>query len=400
MKLSDAWPTGARESNEGKGAPRTSVAELVDGQAVTSSFVCAERDVRTTKNGGTMVNLTLLDATGQVKGVHFDPSDEVVATLAPGSVVMVQGRYRIDAKWGPQLVVSQMRVIGEGEYDPAALVPVSPVGVDELRARLAALVAGVREPHVRQMLELAFDPGREPGATFAVAPAAVKNHHAYRHGLLEHSVVVGEVAAAVADRLPTVDRDLVLAGALLHDVGKIVSYSSDPFAPGFTDAGRLQGEIVLGHEIVRGLIAKVDGFPDELSSRLRHIIVAHHGEKEKGSPVVPMTREAIVVHFCDDMTARVAAADDAERAAPGGDRWSAFSRMLEAFVYLGDERTTTPGEAAQDDRGQDPDDTATSAAGDAPPVAAGPEDLDETADAAAAAEDPPEDGRLPFDDAT
>ena len=151
-------------------------------------------------------------------------------------------------------------------------------------------------------------------------------------------MVVGEVAAAVADRLPTVDRDLVLAGALLHDVGKIVSYSSDPFAPGFTDAGRLQGEIVLGHEIVRGLIAEVDGFPDELSSRLRHIIVAHHGEKEKGSPVVPMTREAIVVHYCDDMTARVAAADDAERAAAAGDRWSAFSRMLEAFVYLGDER--------------------------------------------------------------
>lgn len=398
MKLSDAWPEAGRGMNDSTGEPRTSVAELADGQTVTSYFVCSERDVRTTKNGGTMVNLTLLDATGQVKGVHFDPSDEVVATLAPGSVVKVQGRYRIDPKWGPQLVVSQLRVIGEGEYDPAALVPVSPIGVDELRARLAALVAGVREPHVRQMLELAFDPNREPGATFAVAPAAVKNHHAYRHGLLEHSVVVGEVAAAVADRLPTVDRDLVLAGALLHDVGKIVSYSSDPFAPGFTDAGRLQGEIVLGHEIVRGLIAEVDGFPEELSSRLRHIIVAHHGEKEKGSPVVPMTREAIVVHFCDDMTARVAAADDAERAAPDGDRWSAFSRMLEAFVYLGDERTT-PGEAAQDGSRPDQDDTVTSA-DDAPPVAAAPEALDETRAVATAPEDPPADGRLPFDDAT
>jgi len=346
MKLSDAWPTGARESSDSEETPRTSVADLTDGQTVTSYFVCAERDVRTTKNGGTMVNLTLLDASGQVKGVHFDPSEEVVATLAPGRVVKVHGRYRIDPKWGPQLVVDRLRTLDDGEYDAAALVPVSPIGVDELHARLAALVAGVREPHVRQMLELAFEPGREPGATFAVAPAAVKNHHAYRHGLLEHSVVVGEVAAAVADRLPTVDRDLVVAGGLLHDIGKIVSYSTDPFAPGFTDAGRLHGEIVLGHEIVRGLIDEVEGFPAELSSRLRHVIVAHHGEKEKGSPVVPMTREAVVVHYCDDMTARIAAIDDAERAASAGDRWSAFSRMLDAFVYLGD---GAPADAAPGD---------------------------------------------------
>ena len=336
MKLSDAWPDTGRDTKDTTGEPRTSVADLVDGQPVTSYFVCSERDVRTTKNGGTMVNLTLLDATGQVKGVHFDPSDEIAATLAPGSVVKVQGRYRIDPKWGPQFVVSQMRVMGDGEYDAAALVPVSPVGLDELRARLTALIAGVAEPHVRALLERAFDPGREPGATFVVAPAAVRHHHAYRHGLFEHSVIVAEVAGAVAQGLPTVDSDLVVAGALLHDIGKVVSYSSDPFAPGFTDAGRLHGEIVLGHDIVRGLVGEIDGFPDELSSRLRHIIVAHHGEKEKGSPVVPMTREAIVVHYCDDMTARVAAVDDAERDTARGDRWSPFSRMLETFVYVGE----------------------------------------------------------------
>jgi len=336
MKLSDAWPEAGKSGNDPTGEPKIYVSDLVDGEVVASYFVCSERDVRTTKNGGTMVNLTLLDATGQVKGVHFDPSEEVVAALAPGTVVKVRGRYRVDPKWGPQLVVDRLRALGEGEYDAAALVPVSPVGVDELRSRLTALVESVAEPHVRALLERAFDPDREPGATFVVAPAAVRHHHAYRHGLFEHSVVVAEVAAGVAERLPTVDRDLVVAGALLHDIGKVVSYSSDPFAPGFTDAGRLHGEIVLGHDMVRGLAGEVDGFPDELSSRLRHIIVAHHGEKEKGSPVVPMTREAIVVHYCDDMTARVSAVDDAERETVPGDRWSAFSRMLETFVYVGE----------------------------------------------------------------
>jgi 3'-5' exoribonuclease len=386
MKLKDAWPDAAGGPGAEAPVEKTFVADLVDGQTVTSYFVCPERDVRTTKNGGTMVNLTLLDATGQVKGVHFDPSDDVLDTLAPGTVVKVRGRYRVDPKWGPQLVVDRLRVMDDGEYDAATLVPVSPVPVGELHERLAALVAGVREPHVRQMLEHAVDPGREPGATFAVAPAAVRNHHAYRHGLLEHSVVVAEVAGAVADRLQTVDRDLVVAGALLHDVGKIVSYSTDPLAPGFTDAGRLQGEIVLGHEIVRGLIVEVDGFPAELSSRLRHIIVAHHGEKEKGSPVVPMTREAIVVHFCDDMTARVAAADDAERAAKGGERWSGFSRMLDAFVYLGDGRA--------DEDGRD------STAGDPAPSGAAPDEAapEEAAPEGAVDGAPSDTGRLPFGD--
>lgn len=336
MRLSDAWPEAPGDAGREAPDEKTYAADLVDGQTVTSYFVCPERDVRTTKNGGTMVNLTLLDSSGQVKAVHFEPSDEVLDTLAPGRVVKVRGRYKIDPKWGAQLVVDRLRVLEEGDYDPATLIPVSPIGIDELRERLEALVVAVAGPHMRRMLERAFDPQREPGRTFAVVPAAVRNHHAYRHGLLEHSVVVAEVAAAVAERLPTVDHDLVVAGALLHDVGKVASYSSDPFAPGFTDAGRLHGEIVLGHEIVRGLIAEVEGFPGELSARLRHIIVAHHGEKEKGSPVVPMTREAIVVHFCDDMTARVAAADDAQRAASAGDRWTAFSRMLEAFVYVGD----------------------------------------------------------------
>ena len=348
MKLSDVWPEATRDASDPEGGPKTYVSDLVDGETVTSYFVCSEREVRTTKNGGTMVNLTLLDATGQVKGVHFDPSEEAVAALAPGRVVKVRGRYRIDPKWGPQLVVDRLRVLEDGEYDAAALVPVSPVTVDELRARLEALIESVVEPRVGAMLERAFDPAREPGATFVVAPAAVRNHHAYRHGLFEHSVVVAEVAAAVADRLPTVDRDLVVAGALLHDIGKVVSYSSDPFAPGFTDVGRLHGEIVLGHEMVRGLIDETVGFPAELSTRLRHIIVAHHGEKEKGSPVVPMTREAIIVHYCDDMTARVAAVDDAERATAAGDRWSAFSRMLETFVYVG-EGASASGDATGDD---------------------------------------------------
>ena len=114
---------------------------------------------------------------------------------------------------------------------------------------------------MRALLERAFDGSREPGATFAVAPAAVRNHHAYRHGLLEHSLIVAEAAAGVASRFDSVDRDLVVAGALLHDIGKTLAYTSDGLAPQMTDEGRLHGEIVMGHDMVRELIEEDRGLP-------------------------------------------------------------------------------------------------------------------------------------------
>ena len=323
------------------------VADLPEGKTVRSYFLCATREVRTTAQGTRMITLTLRDASGEVKAVHFDPADDVADALAPGRVVKVQGVYSVNPRFGPQFKVERLRIMEPGEYDEATLVAVSPVGRDELAERLAALVDSVAEPALRALLELALDGSREPGATFAVAPAAVRNHHAYRHGLLEHSLVVAEVAAGAAARLPGVDRDLVVAGGLLHDIGKTLAYSSDPFAPGITDVGRLHGEIVLGHDIVKGLVAELPGFPPELDRRLRHVLIAHHGEREKGSPAVPMTPEAVIVHYCDDMTARVAAIEAAERATRAGERWTAWVNMIDAPAYLGDGGVT--GEPAGDE---------------------------------------------------
>ena len=206
--------------------------------------------------------------------------------------------------------------------------------LDELERRSAALIASVRSPSLHALLERALDPSAEPGATFFIVPAAVRNHHAYRHGLLEHSLIVAEVAGAVAERFDTVNRDLTVAGALLHDIGKVRSYSADPMAPGFTDAGRLHGEIVIGHDIVRGLIDEIPGFPDEMAAQLRHIVISHHGEREKGSPVVPATREAVIVHFCDDMTARLAAIDEIAGRTAADTRWSGWVNMLDGLTYL------------------------------------------------------------------
>jgi 3'-5' exoribonuclease len=314
--------------------PRVPIAELESGQAVDTYFTCSEKTTATDRNGKTYLRLKLRDASGEVSCIHFDPSEEALAVSA-GDVVVAAGTYSVHPQYGPQIQVRRLRLAEPDEYDAADLVPVSPVGTAELGERLHALIDSVDEPHLRALLERAFDGTQEPGATFVVAPAAVRNHHAYRHGLLEHSLIVAETAGGVAARFVSVDRDLVVAGGLLHDIGKIEAYTTDGMAPLMTDAGRLHGEIVIGHDLVRGLIDHTPGFPPELSKRLRHIIVSHHGMREKGSPVVPMTREAIIVHYCDDMTARIGAVDDAERATAAAESWSSRIFMIDAPAYFG-----------------------------------------------------------------
>ena len=320
------------------------VTQLPEGREVTTYFLCTDKEPATDRNGKSYLRLKLRDASGEVKAIHFDADEQVVAALTNGDVVKVSGTYSVSPKYGPQFQVRRLRILEPGEYDVSALVPVSPVPAGELERRLSALIGSVRSPSLRALLERALDPSREPGATFAIVPAAVRNHHAYRHGLLEHSLTVAEVAAGVAERLPSVNRDLTVAGALLHDIGKVRSYSADPMAPGFTDAGRLHGEIVIGHDLVRELIDEQPGFPPEVAVQLRHIIISHHGEREKGSPVVPATREAIVVHFCDDMTARVGAVDEIAARTAEGERWSAWVSMLDGYSYLASASEDATGE--------------------------------------------------------
>lgn len=319
------------------------VADLCGDCRIATYFVCETKEVATTRDGRAFLKLVLRDASGDVKALHFDPSDDMIEDLCAGDVVKVVGNYTVSPQYGPQIKIQQLATLEEGDYDAAALVAVSPVPREALERRLGELIAVVRRPWLRELLARALDPGAEPGATYRVAPAAVRHHHAYLHGLLEHSVVVAEVALSVARRTPTADRDMVVTGALLHDLGKTLAYSTDPFRPGLTDKGRLQGEIVLGQSMVADLLRELAGAPDEGITRLLHIIVSHHGEREKGSPAPPMTREAVIVHYCDDMTARLAAFDEAEAGTPASEKWTSFNRMMETMLFLG-----AAGAAAED----------------------------------------------------
>jgi len=203
-----------------------------------------------------------------------------------------------------------------------------------MEADLRDLLATIQSPHLRALLAEVFGESAETWRRFRDAPAAKRYHQAYRHGLLEHSLSVAQAVSAISATFPGIDRDVAVSGALLHDIGKLDAYTADPPAIDMTDAGKLQGEIALGYYHVRRVIEDLPGFPAELAAAVLHIILSHHGALEHGSPVVPCTREATLVHMIDNLGGRLGSFDRLEKELPDGSRWSAYDRALGAGAYF------------------------------------------------------------------
>jgi 3'-5' exoribonuclease len=204
---------------------------------------------------------------------------------------------------------------------------------DRLEAELRELLATIREPFLSALLERFFGAGSPAWERFRDAPAAKTFHHAYRHGLLEHCVLVAQGVSAISATFPGIDRDIAVTGALLHDIGKVEAYTAEPHD--LSDLGRLQGEIALGYYRVRREIEELAGFPHDLAQAVLHIILSHHGTLEHGSPVRPCTREATLVHFVDNLGGRLGSFDRLERELPEGATWSGFDRALGAGAFFG-----------------------------------------------------------------
>jgi 3'-5' exoribonuclease len=202
---------------------------------------------------------------------------------------------------------------------------------------LRELLTTVQNPHLRALLEAVMGREAVTWPAFRDAPAAKRYHQAYRHGLLEHSLTVAQSVSAIAATFPGIDRDVAVTGALLHDIGKLEAYTpaGEEGEIDFTDAGRLQGEIALGYYRVRRLVEDLPGFPRELATAVLHIILSHHGALEHGSPVVPCTREATLVHMIDNLGGRLGSFDRLEKELPVGSRWSGYDRALGGGAYFG-----------------------------------------------------------------
>jgi 3'-5' exoribonuclease len=315
-------------------AGRAFVRDFEEGDQIAAVFAVRERSRLSRKNGEDFVKLIVADRTGGLEAVAWDEVDACFECSAPGAIVYIEGRFEVHPQYGSKITIKRIRSAEENEYEQTDLVQGSPIPVDRLEEDLRALLDTIQNPQLRQLLDLFFAPESRIWARFKVAPAAKFYHQAYAHGLLEHSLSVAEAVSAAASAFPGIDRDVAVTGALLHDIGKTQAYNSDPLAIDLTDAGRLQGEIPLGYYLVRRAIESIDGFDPELGQAIVHIVLSHHGQLEHGSPVVPATREATLVHMIDNLGGKLGSFDRIERELPEGESWSKFDRGIGSGAYF------------------------------------------------------------------
>jgi 3'-5' exoribonuclease len=252
-----------------------------------------------------------------------------------GEVLWVRGRFRVHPRYGPQIDLRDLRAAAPEEFSPDALLDGPPRSAAQMEADLRELIATVQCPHLRGLLEHFLAPDSPVWPLYRDAPAAKRFHQAYRHGLLEHSLSVAQAVSAISATFPGIDRDVAVTGALLHDIGKLEAYTADPRAIDMTDAGRLQGEIPLGYYRVRRAMEQAPGFPADLAQAVGHIILSHHGSLEHGSPVVPCTREATLVHMVDNLGGRLGSFDRLQKELAPGSRWSPFDRAIGSGAFFG-----------------------------------------------------------------
>jgi 3'-5' exoribonuclease len=310
------------------------VRDLQHGFDLDQVLLVREADRRQRRDGGEFLKLVLGDRTGGVPAMVWDDIAQALELCRAGSPVHVVGRYEVHQRWGAQITILKLRPALAGTYDPAELHDGPPRRVDHMEADFRELLATVQDPHLRRLLDTFFGEGSETWALYRIAPAAKRYHQAYLHGLLEHCLTVAQAVSAISATFPGIDRDVAVTGALLHDIGKLEAYTDDPQNIDLTDAGRLLGEIPLGYYRIRRAIEDIEGFPAELAQAVGHIILSHHGTLEHGSPVVPCTREATLVHMIDNLGGRLGSFDRIEKELAPGACWSGFDRAIGGSAFF------------------------------------------------------------------
>ncbi len=309
--------------------------ELTDGADVDQVLLVREVERRPRRDGGDYLRLSLADRTGAIACMIWEGLAEALEIARPGAPVRVSGRYTVHPRFGPQINLRNMEEASPGSYALEDLRDGPLHTAEQMESELRELLATIRRPALQTLLEQVFGERAKLWAAYRVAPAAKHYHQAYMHGLLEHCLGVAQAVNAASATFPGVDREVAVTGALLHDIGKLEAYSSDPASIDLTDEGRLQGEIALGYYRIRRMIEDIEGFPAELAQAVLHIVLSHHGSLEHGSPVVPCTREATLVHMIDNLGGRLGSFDRLEKSLAPGSRWSRFDRALETSAYFG-----------------------------------------------------------------
>jgi 3'-5' exoribonuclease len=301
------------------------VVDLRVGERVDTTFLLRRCDLRTRQGGEPYLALQLGDKSGNVPGRMWDNAAAAAGTVCEGDYVRVVGAVET---WqsSPQIKVERLEPADRSQIDAADYLPVSSRDRDEMYDELLRIVGTVENPHLRELLTATFaDPA--VADTFRRAPGGVVLHHAYVGGLLEHTLSVVGLAMRVAEHYPALDRDLLVTGACLHDLGKIWELAYEQ-AFDYTEEGRLVGHLLLESNWLATRMDAIDGFPAPLRHHVLHLLASHHGIHEHGAPVMPATPEALALHYVDDLDSKMGAMDAAIAEAAASGATTVYSRSL------------------------------------------------------------------------
>jgi len=306
------------------------IANLPRDGVVTFLALVREKELKPKRNGGVYLHLVLADRTGELDAKAWECPQETAALFERDDIVKVRGTVELYND-RPQLIVQRIRRCEDGEFQEADFCPASARDPEEMFAELRSFVESVVDGNLRSLL-ISILEDADVGAPFKVAPAAMRVHHAFRSGLLEHTVSLCGLTEAIVRQYPRLNRDLLIAGAILHDIGKVEELEVSRRL-GYTTRGQLVGHVVLGLEILERHTARLQGFPVELKSVLQHLIVSHHGELDKGALKQPMLPEALAVSIMDLLDARLEQAWTLIDQAPEEEEWTIYVPSLGRQLY-------------------------------------------------------------------
>ena len=314
--------------------PITQISSFKEGASIQGFYLCVEKHLRHTRAGDLYLDLILRDNSGTVPAKIWDKVDEFNEKFSAGNPVAIKGNIE-SFKDRLQLVIKKINIAsvknyGRYGFDPSLIVPTSPYNPNKMWKRVVQIIGKMKNPFLKKVVSNIF---REHKDKLLIHPASVMMHHNYRSGFLEHILSMAKIAEKLTP-LYKLDQDLVMAGVLLHDIGKLTEISSSLEAE-YTDEGNFIGHIVIGRDMVREASGKIKGFPKILQQQLEHIILSHQGKFEWQSPKQPSFEEALLVHFIDNLDAKMNLMKLALEEDQQDGKWTDRKNIFRTALYKG-----------------------------------------------------------------
>ena len=304
------------------------IKDYKDGDRVFDIYLCKHKQSAVTKNGKPYENVILQDKTGTIDAKIWEPNNPGISEFDVFDYIEVYGEVT-NFQGALQVSVKRVRVCGEDEYNPGDYLPVSSKDINQMYKELKDYIASIKSTYLKQLLESLFVNDEDFKKRFCQSSAAKSVHHGFVGGLLEHTLGVTKLCDYYCTAYPVLKRDLLLAAAMCHDIGKVREISHFP-ENDYTDDGQLLGHIVMGSQMVAAKAAKIPGFPRELLSQLQHCILAHHGKYEFGSPKIPAIIEALALNYADDTDAKLETFKEILDNAGDNKGWLGYNRLFES----------------------------------------------------------------------